>query len=297
MGRKKHIIRIDTPEQKAEVLRVFESLNSKNQIHIYYGISDNKQGSEYVKHIAQEIGFDLNTYKIRKQKPKRYCLECGKELIKKTNEKFCSSSCAALYNNRRKGSQTEDTKKKISESLKKYYKNISDDKKKIRQNLNKDKTKSLHKDNKIKIEKSKRYCLECGKELKNSQKRFCCCQCFSQHIHKQTYQYYLEHQDEFCRANYSPHPFYDFFLEEQNHKCALCLQTDTHNGKTLRFVIDHIDGDASNNHRDNLRLVCPNCDSQLDTFKSKNKNSKRRNYWKEKIIRKLKEENDNFLEE
>lgn len=212
MGRKKHIIRIDTPEQKAEVLRVFESLNSKNQIHIYYGISDNKQGSKYVKHIAQEIGFDLNTYKIRKQKPKRYCLECGKE-------------------------------------------------------------------------------------LKNSQKRFCCCQCFSQHIHKQTYQYYLEHQDEFCRANYSPHPFYDFFLEEQNHKCALCLQTDTHNGKTLRFVIDHIDGDASNNHRDNLRLVCPNCDSQLDTFKSKNKNSKRRNYWKEKIIRKLKEENDNFLEE
>jgi hypothetical protein len=48
-----------------------------------------------------------------------------------------------------------------------------------------------------------------------------------------------------------------------------------------------IDGDASNNLRSNIRMICPNCDSQTDTFKSKNKNSKRRNYWKEKIINNL----------
>lgn len=35
-------------------------------------------------------------------------------------------------------------------------------------------------------------------------------------------------------------------------------------------------GDAANNRRENLRLVCPNCDSQLDTYKSKNKNSARK---------------------
>lgn len=29
------------------------------------------------------------------------------------------------------------------------------------------------------------------------------------------------------------------------------------------------------NIRTNLRLVCPNCDSQLETYKSKNKNSDR----------------------
>jgi len=61
-------------------------------------------------------------------------------------------------------------------------------------------------------------------------------------------------------------------------------------GFTLRFiklvfVLDHIDGDASNNKRENLRLICPNCDSQTDTFKSKNKFSTRRNYWKEKILK------------
>ena len=32
-------------------------------------------------------------------------------------------------------------------------------------------------------------------------------------------------------------------------------------------------------------MICPNCDSQLETYKSKNKNSTRRNYWKDKIIR------------
>lgn len=37
------------------------------------------------------------------------------------------------------------------------------------------------------------------------------------------------------------------------------------------FILDHIDGNPFNNRRLNLRLICPNCDSQLDTFKSKNK--------------------------
>ena len=43
----------------------------------------------------------------------------------------------------------------------------------------------------------------------------------------------------------------------------------------LHFILDHIDGDASNNFEFNLRLICPNCDSQLDTYKSRNKNSAR----------------------
>jgi len=34
--------------------------------------------------------------------------------------------------------------------------------------------------------------------------------------------------------------------------------------------LDHIEGDASNNLPNNLRLICPNCDSQSDTFGAKN---------------------------
>lgn len=43
----------------------------------------------------------------------------------------------------------------------------------------------------------------------------------------------------------------------------------------LIFVLDHIDGDASNNLRVNLRLVCPNCDSQLPTYKNRNRGNGR----------------------
>lgn len=71
-----------------------------------------------------------------------------------------------------------------------------------------------------------------------------------------------------------------YFLEEQNHCCAICRMKDEWNGKQLVFILDHIDGNADNNNRDNLRLVCPNCDSQLDTFKSKNKKSARAAWYK-----------------
>ena len=78
-------------------------------------------------------------------------------------------------------------------------------------------------------------------------------------------------------------------MKDQDNKCAICGDPPFHNGLPLVFVIDHIDGKASNNHRENLRMICPDCDSQLNTFKSKNKNSERRNYWKEHIIRQVKE--------
>ena len=71
-----------------------------------------------------------------------------------------------------------------------------------------------------------------------------------------------------------------YFLEEQDHKCAICGCLDIWQGKQLVFVLDHIDGNADNNNRENLRLVCPNCDSQLDTFKSKNKKSARATWYK-----------------
>jgi hypothetical protein len=46
-------------------------------------------------------------------------------------------------------------------------------------------------------------------------------------------------------------------------------------GLPLVFVLDHVDGDASNNQCENLRLVCPNCDSQLPTFKARNRGNER----------------------
>ena len=95
--------------------------------------------------------------------------------------------------------------------------------------------------------------------------------------------------EKYCKGNYTPKNNKKEFMKEQNNKCAICECEPIWNGKPLVFVLDHIDGDASNNRRDNLRMICPNCDSQLPTFKSKNKNSTRRNYWREHIIKQLSE--------
>jgi len=64
-------------------------------------------------------------------------------------------------------------------------------------------------------------------------------------------------------------------LKEQNNFCLLCGMTNMWNGLHLSFHIDHIDGNHSNNKRDNLRAVCPNCHSQTNTYAGKNKRLKR----------------------
>lgn len=135
-------------------------------------------------------------------------------------------------------------------------------------------------------ELKKNKCLNCNKKSYN---KFCSSKCSNNYKHKLAYKDFLENNDKYCRSNYTPKGFKDFFLEEQKNKCKICNNEPIWNNKKLVFIIDHIDGDASNNKRENLRLICPNCDSQLSTFKSKNKNSKRRNYWKEKIIKNVKE--------
>lgn len=54
------------------------------------------------------------------------------------------------------------------------------------------------------------------------------------------------------------------------YKCIICGISEWQN-KTLVLITDHINGIPDDWRLDNLRLICPNCDSQTDTYKSKNK--------------------------
>lgn len=52
--------------------------------------------------------------------------------------------------------------------------------------------------------------------------------------------------------------------------CSCCKITTWQN-KPLSLELDHIDGDKYNHKLENLRLLCPNCHSQTDTYRGRNK--------------------------
>jgi 5-methylcytosine-specific restriction endonuclease McrA len=64
-------------------------------------------------------------------------------------------------------------------------------------------------------------------------------------------------------------------IHEHNYCCDECGQTNVWNGKPLTLEMDHIDGNPRNNVISNLRILCPHCHSQTDTFRARNIKAKR----------------------
>ena len=58
-------------------------------------------------------------------------------------------------------------------------------------------------------------------------------------------------------------------VETRGYKCECCGIAEWQN-KPLVLELDHINGNFNDNSLDNVRLLCPNCHSQTETFKSKN---------------------------
>jgi|ERR1700722_16536339 len=56
-----------------------------------------------------------------------------------------------------------------------------------------------------------------------------------------------------------------------DNKCAICGLADTWQDKPIVLHIDHINGDPFDHRIENLRILCPNCHSQTNTYGSKNK--------------------------
>lgn len=205
------------------------------------------------------------------EKNKRQCLFCGEFIPLGNNNfheykerKFCNNSCAASYNNH------HSDRYKNKRSIKpKQEKKCTDNNKTSNEHKKQKKQNAVHK-------RPPRQCSICGINISDKNKSGYCHQCKKKIDNENKIKKWQTTGETGCSVGATiRNCIRRYIYDKQEGRCAICGMQDTWNNKELHFILDHIDGDASNNWENNLRLICPNCDSQLDTYKSKNKNSAR----------------------
>jgi len=117
-------------------------------------------------------------------------------------------------------------------------------------------------------------CLYCNKENKwghNKVNKFCDNACQGKHTWEFSTKPKIERGE--CTHN-AGNSLKKYLIEQHGENCAVCGLGNSYNGKPLTLQLDHIDGDSDNNFPSNIRLLCPNCHSQSDTYGSKGKGSR-----------------------
>lgn len=217
------------------------------------------------------------------------CVKCGKEL--KSGQKiFCSRSCANSYNNMKKSYDwchrtktviCTECGKEIEIKLNASASTALCDECKLKKY-----PQTKNRKNKSNGSITKR-CVVCNKKFAAAKSQiYCSDECSIKDVgltrkdirENNRYEHYKNNQDLYKNGAYNPPWLKNRIIKEQNNKCDICGITDTWNGKHLVLQLDHIDGDSSNNKRENLRCICPNCHSQTETFCKKSQTSQRYTY-------------------
>ena len=102
----------------------FDVKNFKNHFikaHIKKGNDDNIKAAKLGNISLQKINKERELFRIEQyNKNPSKCQNCGCDIpYKKRHNKFCSSSCSATYNNKRRETRSEESRKKTVDSLRK----------------------------------------------------------------------------------------------------------------------------------------------------------------------------------
>lgn len=127
------------------------------------------------------------------------------------------------------------------------------------------------------------FCLFCGKELSGRAQKFCDGNCQQRYYNRQYIEKWQNGEESGMSGQYGiSKRVRRYLLEKHNYKCEVCGwgEINQHTG-TIPLEIHHIDGDYTNNKESNLQVLCPNCHSLTETYKSHNKSgrSDRKKYY------------------
>lgn len=129
------------------------------------------------------------------------------------------------------------------------------------------------------VKKSKekvKKCLYCGKELKNHQYKFCSQECAYKYRKDENIRLWKEGKISGVKGKGISEIVRNYMLEKVNYKCEICGWGEMNPySRTIPLEIHHIDGDYTNNKEENLQILCPNCHSLTNNYKSLNTNCTR----------------------
>jgi hypothetical protein len=120
--------------------------------------------------------------------------------------------------------------------------------------------------------KPRRNCLNCGEECARANQWYCNNACQHEYQDKEAYEQWLSG----ASCQFSDARTKKFIARQRGYKCEVCGIHEWQ-GKPIVLEIDHINGAWDENGPENVRLICPNCHSQTDTYKNKGGRSSVRN--------------------
>jgi hypothetical protein len=120
-------------------------------------------------------------------------------------------------------------------------------------------------------------CLNCNIDRpwhRSNRNKYCSIQCKNDYEHKQRVEKWLVTGDTGYKSDKTPRFIIRYLTDTYGHKCDVCEITEWQNNPIV-LELEHRDGNSKNNYLGNLCLICPNCHSQTETYKNRNKGNGR----------------------